>query len=52
MLVAEGFGQHINRGYVYFAMAFSLVVELINMRVRAKGAPIELRHSQLPTAQG
>ena len=52
MLVAEGFGQHINRGYVYFAMAFSLVVELINMRVRAKGEPIELRHSQLPTAQG
>ena len=36
MLVAEGFGQHLNRGYVYFAMAFSLVVELLNMRVRRK----------------
>ena len=34
MLVAEGVGQHIDRGYIYFAMAFSLVVEIINMRVR------------------
>jgi predicted tellurium resistance membrane protein TerC len=38
MLVAEGVGTHINKGYVYFAMAFSLVVELVNMRVRP--API------------
>jgi predicted tellurium resistance membrane protein TerC len=51
MLVAEGFGQHINRGYIYFAMAFSLVVELLNMRLRAKGVPVELRHSQLPAAE-
>ncbi|KMY68681.1 membrane protein [Desulfocarbo indianensis] len=36
MLVAEGLGQHINRGYIYFAMAFSMGVELINMRVRNK----------------
>jgi predicted tellurium resistance membrane protein TerC len=34
MLVAEGMGQHINRGYVYFAMGFSLAVELLNLRVR------------------
>lgn len=34
MLVAEAAGTHINKGYVYFAMAFSLVVELVNMRVR------------------
>ncbi len=34
MLTAEGFDQHISRGYVYFAMAFSLVIELINMRSR------------------
>ena len=39
MLVAEGLGQHISKGYVYFAMAFSLVVELINMRVRPKPLP-------------
>jgi predicted tellurium resistance membrane protein TerC len=33
-LVAEGLGKHIDRGYIYFAMAFSLLVELLNMRVR------------------
>jgi predicted tellurium resistance membrane protein TerC len=36
LLTADAFGKHINRGYVYFAMAFSLVIELINMRVRKK----------------
>lgn len=34
MLVAEGVGTHINKGYIYFAMAFSLVVELLNLRLR------------------
>ncbi len=34
MLVAEGIGTHFNKGYIYFAMAFSLVVEMINMRLR------------------
>jgi predicted tellurium resistance membrane protein TerC len=34
MLVAEGIGTHFNKGYIYFAMAFSLVVEMINIRVR------------------
>jgi predicted tellurium resistance membrane protein TerC len=40
LLVAEGFHQHINRGYVYFAMAFALVVEMLNIRAfrRAKTA--------------
>jgi len=33
-LVAEGLGKHIDRGYIYFAMAFSLLVEVLNMRVR------------------
>jgi predicted tellurium resistance membrane protein TerC len=51
MLVAEGFGQHVNKGYIYFAMAFSLLVELLNMRVRGRTRPpVELRHSQLPSA--
>ncbi len=36
MLMVEGFGQHVNKGYIYFAMAFSLVVEAINMRLRKK----------------
>lgn len=36
MLVAEGMGQHIDKAYIYFAMAFSLAVELLNMRYRNK----------------
>jgi predicted tellurium resistance membrane protein TerC len=48
MLVAEGFGQHIDKGYIYFAMAFSLVVEVLNMRMRRKAPPVPLRHSELP----
>ena len=34
MLVAEGFGQHIDKGYIYFAMAFSLLVELLYLKLR------------------
>lgn len=45
MLVAEGTGRHIERGYAYFAMAFALAVELLNMRVRkAMAAPVRLHH--------
>jgi predicted tellurium resistance membrane protein TerC len=44
MLVAEGMGQHVGKGYIYFAMAFSLAVELLNMRLRKKTSPVELRH--------
>ena len=39
MLVAEGIEKHIERGYIYFAMAFSLVVELLNQRLRRREAP-------------
>jgi predicted tellurium resistance membrane protein TerC len=43
MLVAEGLGRHIEKGYVYFAMAFSFVVELLNMRMRrSRAAPVAL----------
>ncbi len=43
-LVAEGWGVHIPRGYLYFAMAFSVFVELLNLRVRARhNKPVELR---------
>jgi predicted tellurium resistance membrane protein TerC len=41
-LLAEGFDQHISKGYIYFAMAFSVFVELVNLRVRAKGQPVHL----------
>ena len=36
MLVAEALGQHVNKGYIYFAMAFSLVVEILNIRLHTK----------------
>ena len=45
MLVAESLGKHIEKGYVYFAMAFSFAVELLNMRMRrARQAPLALHH--------
>lgn len=40
MLVADGFEKHIERGYIYFAMLFALVVELLNLRVRSQQAAI------------
>ena len=43
-LIAEGFDQHIPKGYIYFAMAFSVLVEILNMRLRKnKSAPVHLR---------
>jgi predicted tellurium resistance membrane protein TerC len=42
MLVAEGFGQHVNKGYIYFAMAFALGVEILNIRLRTKAPKVEL----------
>jgi predicted tellurium resistance membrane protein TerC len=44
MLIVEGAGTHVNKGYVYFAMAFSLAVELVNLRVRAR-APVHLKQT-------
>ncbi len=42
MLVAEGFHQTIPKGYIYFAMAFSVLVEFLNMRLRKKPDPVHL----------
>jgi predicted tellurium resistance membrane protein TerC len=39
MLMAEGIEKHVERGYIYFAMAFSLVVEMLNLRLRKWDAP-------------
>lgn len=39
MLTVEGMGGHVSKGYIYFAMAFSLVVEVLNMRMRKKTIP-------------
>ena len=41
-LVGEGFDQHIPKGYIYFAMGFSVFVEMINIRVRGKSRPVHL----------
>jgi predicted tellurium resistance membrane protein TerC len=42
-LVAESLGQHIPKGYIYFAMGFSLFVEALNLRARSRGTPVQLR---------
>jgi predicted tellurium resistance membrane protein TerC len=42
-LVAEALEFHIPKGYVYFAMGFSVLVEMLNLRVRGRAAPVELR---------
>jgi predicted tellurium resistance membrane protein TerC len=46
-LMAEGFDQHIPKGYIYFAMGFSVFVEMINLRVRARNVPVHL-HRKYP----
>lgn len=47
MLVAEGFHQHFNKSYIYSAIAFSLLVELINMRLRKNRETIDLNNETL-----
>jgi predicted tellurium resistance membrane protein TerC len=47
LLVAEGFDQHINKGYVYFAMAFSVAVEMLNLRLR-RHESVRLHNDRLP----
>ena len=47
MLVAEGLGKHVDKGYIYFAMAFSLVVEMLNLRYRKKSGPRRPEVSQV-----
>ena len=42
-LVAEGMHQHIPKGYIYFAMGFSIFVEMLNLRIKGKQKPVHLR---------
>jgi predicted tellurium resistance membrane protein TerC len=42
-LIGEGFGAHLPKGYIYFAMAFSFAVEMVNIRMRKKREPVVLR---------
>jgi predicted tellurium resistance membrane protein TerC len=48
MLVADGFGQHVDKGYIYFAMGFSLFVEMLNLRRTKKSVPVQLHGTQPP----
>jgi predicted tellurium resistance membrane protein TerC len=52
-LVAEGFGQHIEKGYTYFAMAFSVAVEMLNLRLKSRNAPkpVELHEPKMPAVE-
>jgi predicted tellurium resistance membrane protein TerC len=49
VLMAEGFGHHVPKGYVYFGMAFSLAVEMLNIRLRKKAArAVQLHAMRIP----
>ena len=49
VLLAEGFGHHVPKGYVYFAMAFSLGVEMLNIRMRKNSdKPVQLHAPRIP----
>lgn len=52
-LVADGLGLHIPKGYIYFAMAFSIFVEMINLRIRKRGIePVKLRGPSVESKSG
>ena len=54
-LVADGLGQHIHKGYIYFAMGFSVFVEALNLRARGRSRPVELRDAvtaETPLSRG
>jgi predicted tellurium resistance membrane protein TerC len=51
-LVADGMGQHISKGYIYFAMAFSVFVEVLNLRLRrSRAQPVDLHEPYTPEAE-
>jgi predicted tellurium resistance membrane protein TerC len=50
-LIGEGFGMHIPKGYVYFAIAFSVFVEFLNLKMRRKSKPVDL-HEKVIDAKG
>ncbi len=52
LLIAEGFHQHVQKGYVYFAIFFSLTVEMLNIRAKKKEAePVHLREKYIDTEE-
>jgi len=53
MLMAEGMHKQIDKGYIYSAMAFSVLVEVLNMRLRKTGeTSVKLHESRMPTEEG
>ena len=51
VLIAEGFDHHVPKGYIYFAMAFAVGVEMLNIRLRKKSVnPIRLKEPEMPPA--
>jgi predicted tellurium resistance membrane protein TerC len=46
-LIAEGIDVHIPKGYIYFAMAFSVTVEMLNIRIRRARAPLQLKRKDV-----
>lgn len=52
MLIADGFGHHVPKGYIYFAMAFSLFVEVLNLRAGHREGPVHLRRPYAPEEPG
>ena len=51
-LVAEGCGQHIPKGYIYFAMAFSVFVEMLNLKLRKRRVPVRLHEAYTDSKSG
>jgi predicted tellurium resistance membrane protein TerC len=51
LLVVEGLGQHMDKGYVYFAMAFSVLVEVVNLRLRTSAKPLPLNQPSVEPAE-
>jgi predicted tellurium resistance membrane protein TerC len=51
-LIAEGLGQHVSKGYIYFAMGFSVMVEILNIKMRSRAAkPVELHSRYAPQSE-
>ncbi|BDU52270.1 TerC family protein [Limnohabitans sp. INBF002] len=48
VLMAEGLGHHIPKGYIYFAMAFSVIVEMLNIRFRKRAKNVVQLHQNMP----
>jgi predicted tellurium resistance membrane protein TerC len=49
-LVGEAWGMHIPKGYVYFAMGFSVLVEFLNLQMKKRGKPVRMNEPELPKA--